>query len=95
MTAETRAPSAVQHTLIGLTAGFSSACYLLNSRNCAGPAFAQDPLPSSAESSSARAEVNKETSDAPSLTDIGKNFTQNVFGGGGEPLPANREMHLN
>ena len=39
-------------------------------------------MPASAESSSARDAVNKETSNAPSLSDIGKNLTQNLFGGG-------------
>lgn len=50
----------------------------------AGPAFAQDPLPDSAESQSARNEVNKETSEAPGLGSIGKNLFSNLGGGGGE-----------
>ena len=48
---------------------------------CTGPAFAQDPLPASAESQGARDEVNKQTSNAPGLGAIGKSLTGNLFGG--------------
>lgn len=56
-------------------------------KNAAPDLSDADPLPNSAESQSARDEVNKETSNAPGLGSIGKNLFQNLGGGGGSECP--------
>ena len=72
----------------GLGQAQDAAGQAANKAKNAAPDLSQDPLPDSAESQSARDEVNRKTDAAPGLGSIGKNLFQNLggSGSGSEPL---------